>query len=95
MAEREAPIGFNHLRVFKDSTFEFEYTNFPNSKFYKGTINIENDTIFFNYNGKIPQFGNKAIIHKNHLIYTNGESRETLDIWLDSISKQKTQYNNV
>jgi len=87
MAEREAPIGFHHLRVFKDSTFEFECKSFPNSKIYVGRINIENDTIIFNYSGKFPAFGNKAIINKNRLIYTNGKAREILDVWLDSISK--------
>jgi len=86
MAEREAPIGFNHLRVFRDSTFEFEYKSFPNSKLHTGKIKIVNDTIFFRYNDSIPSFGNKAIIDKKKLIYTNGSYNEILDIWLDSIS---------
>ena len=87
MAEREAPIGFNHLRVFKDSTFEFEYTNFPNNKMYKGKMNVINDTLYFDYTDSTPIFGNKAIIKKNLLIYNYGESKLTLEIWLDSISK--------
>jgi len=86
MAEREAPIGFNHLRVFRDSTFEFEYKGFPNSKLHTGKIRIENDTIIFKYNGSIPAFGNKAIIEGKELIYTDGNYKEVLEIWLDSIS---------
>jgi hypothetical protein len=88
MAEREAPIGFNYLRVFKDSTFEFEYRSFPNSKFHRGKIKIVNDTIFFLYNDSIPAFGNKAIIDGRKLIYTNGNYKEVLEIWLDSISEK-------
>jgi len=87
MAEREAQIGYNHLRIFKDSTFEFEYTSFPNSKFHSGKIRILKDTIFFDYADSIPAFGNKAIIEGRYLIYTNGKYKETLEIWLDSISK--------
>tara|TARA_R110000751_G_scaffold43361_2_gene100084 strand:- start:2488 stop:2796 length:309 start_codon:yes stop_codon:yes gene_type:complete len=86
MAEREAPIGFNHLRVFRDSTFEFEYKSFPNSKLHSGKMKIVNDTIIFEYSDSIPAFGNKAIIDGNKLIYTNGKYSEILEIWLDSIS---------
>ncbi len=86
MAEREAPIGFNHLRVFRDSTFEFEYKSFPNSKLHTGKITMENDTINFIYEDSIPAFGDKAIIDGKKLIYTNGNYNEVLDIWLDSIS---------
>ncbi len=86
MAEREAPIGINHLRVFKDSTFEFEYNGFPDN-LYKGKINIVKDTIYFNYENSIPAFGNKAIIQDRNLIYINGSYKEILEIWLDSISK--------
>lgn len=87
MAEREATIGFNHLRVFRDSTFEFEYKSFPKSKLHTGKMRIENDTIIFKYNDSIPAFGNKAIIEGKELIYTNGNYNEVLEIWLDSISK--------
>ncbi|GGE02058.1 hypothetical protein GCM10011312_26790 [Planktosalinus lacus] len=86
MAEREAPIGFNHLRVFRDSTFEFEYKSFPNSKLHTGKIRIQNDTIIFKYDDSIPAFGYKAIIDGKKLIYTNGNYNEILEIWLDSIS---------
>ena len=86
MAEREAPIGFNHLRVFRDSTFEFEYKSFPNSKLHSGKIRIKNDTIIFKYDDSIPAFGDKAIIDGKKLIYTNGNYNEILEIWLDSIS---------
>ena len=86
MAEREAPIGFNHLRIFKDSTFEFEYTSFPVSKIHKGTIEFREDTIHFNYIDSIPAFGDKAIIDGRYLVYTHGTYNEKLEIWLDSIS---------
>ncbi len=87
MAEREAPIGWNHLRIYKDSTFEFEYTSFPNSKFHKGEISILEDTLNFYYINSIPAFGSKAIIDGDKLIYTEGSHNEHLEIWLDSISK--------
>ena len=86
MAEREAPIGFNHLRVFKDSTFEFEYTSFPNSTFHRGSITFIADTIIFKYEDAIPAFGDKAVIDGRYLVYTNGTYNENLEIWLDSIS---------
>lgn len=86
MAEREAPIGFNYLRVFRDSTFEFEYKSFPKSKFHTGKIRILNDTIIFKYDDSIPAFGEKAIINGKKLIYIDGIYTEILEIWLDSIS---------
>lgn len=87
MAEREATIGFNHLRIFKDSTFEFEYTSFPVSKIHTGTIEFRKDTIHFNYKDSIPAFGDKAIIDGRYLVYTHGTYNEKLEIWLDSITQ--------
>ena len=86
IAEREAPIGWNYLRIYKDSTFEFEYRSFPNSRFHKGTFQIINDTLNFQYSDSIPPFGSKAIIDRNYIIYINGKNNERLEIWLDSIT---------
>tara|TARA_R110001583_G_scaffold194249_1_gene364763 strand:+ start:1631 stop:1975 length:345 start_codon:yes stop_codon:yes gene_type:complete len=87
MADREAPIGWNYLRIYKDSTFQFEYRSFPKSRFHEGIIKIINDTLNFEYFDSIPAFGNKAIIDRKYLIYTNGKYKEKLEVWLDSISE--------
>lgn len=87
MAEREAPIGWNYLRIYKDSTFEFEYRSFRNSKSHEGTVRLINDTLYFNYFDSVPAFGNKAVIKRNNLIYMNGNYNERLEVWLDSITK--------
>lgn len=87
LAEREATVGWNYLRIYKDSTFEFEYRSFPSSNFHRGKFSIIKDTLTFHYSDSIPSFGDKAIIARNQLVYINGQYKEILEILLDSISK--------
>ena len=85
-ADREAPIGWIYLKVYKDSTFDFISKSFPTSKIHSGILSIKNDTLNFNFYDSIPAVGDKAIIDKRHVIYVNGSYKERLEIRLDSIT---------
>ena len=80
-ADREAPLGWVYLRVYKDKTFEFESRGLERKgDIYAGLIELKNDTIYFHYSDSIPKVGNKAILTKNVVSYFNGEYPERLEI---------------
>jgi len=85
-ADREAPIGWLYLKIYKDSTFDFIYRSFPSSKIHSGVVTIKNDTLNFNYYDSIPAVGNKALIDRRHIRFVNGSYDEVLEISLDSIT---------
>ena len=81
LADREAPLGWVYLRVYKDKTFEFESRGLERKgDIYAGTIELKNDTIYFHYSDLIPKAGNKAILTKNVVSYFSGEYPERLEI---------------
>ena len=81
LADREAPLGWVYLRVYKDNTFEFESRGLERKGIvYTGIIDLKNDTIYFHYSDSIPKVGNKAILTKNVISYFNGAYPERLEI---------------
>src|SRR5688572_26076367 len=62
LADREAPLGWIYLRIYEDSTFEFESRGLERQgTIYPGTIDLIGDTIVFHYRDSIPIAGDKAI----------------------------------
>jgi hypothetical protein len=84
-ANREAPLGWIYLRIYQDSTFEFESRGLRSSTVYKGKAQIDKYGIRFNYNDSIPKAGNQAIYNKNAVHYTHGEYPERLGITLSKL----------
>ncbi|OAN64358.1 hypothetical protein A8B79_13545 [Balneola sp. EhC07] len=84
-ADREAPIGWIYLRIYQDSTFEFESRGLRTSTVYKGKAKIDKYQISFNYNDSIPKAGSLAIYNKNTVYYTNGDYAESVGITLTKL----------
>lgn len=81
LADREAPLGWVYLRVYKDKTFEFESCGLERKgDIYAGSFELKNDTIYFHYTDSIPKAGNKAILIKNVVSYFDGEYPKRLEI---------------
>ena len=87
LADMETPMGHNYLKIYKDRTFEFEHRQLLKKTLYKGKVQIDKDTLNFDYNSSIPDFGDIAAIDGIFLTYTNGVYRELLEISLNNISK--------
>ena len=60
-ADREAPLGWVYLRIYQDSTFEFESAGLRKGEIYKGKALITMDMICFNYIDSVPKAGQTAI----------------------------------
>ena len=84
-ADREAPLGWIYLRIYQDSTFEFESRGLRTSTIYKGKAEIDKYQIQFNYTDSIPKAGSLAIYDKNTFYYTNGSYPERVGITLTKL----------
>ena len=81
LADREAPLGWVFLRIYKDKTFEFESRGLERrGDIYSGTVDLRNDTLYFKYSDSIPRAGNKAILTEKFVSYFSGEYPESLEI---------------
>jgi|SRR5690606_7926286 len=81
LADREAPLGWVYLSIYKDKTFEFKSRGLERrGDIYDGTMELKNDTIYFNYSDSIPKVGSKAILTKKFVSYFGGEYSERLEI---------------
>lgn len=79
LADREAPLGWVYLRIYKDKTFEFESRGLERRGYiYEGKIEFKNDTLYFDYSDSIPRVGKTAILKKKSVLYFNGEYSESL-----------------
>lgn len=89
LADREAPIGWVYLRIYADSTFEFESGGLRDKNIYPGKAEITKDTIFFHYKDSIAYAGTKAVYNKGSVVYTDGENgiHESLEIKLSKLRK--------
>jgi hypothetical protein len=86
LADREAPIGWVYLRIYQDSTFEFESRGMRAGNIYSGNVSITNDTLFFHYIDSIPPAGTKAIITNKYVSYIDGKYAESVEIKLSTIT---------
>jgi hypothetical protein len=80
IADREAPLGWIYLRIYDDSTFEFESRNLRTSDFYIGKAKITEDTIYFRYTDSIPKAGKTAIYNDKVVAYIDGDYPEKVKI---------------
>lgn len=90
LADREAPLGWVYLRIYADSTFEFERKGLERKgDIFNGRAKITNDTIFFHYKDSIPYAGTKAVYKKGSVAYTDGKNgmHESLQIKLSKLNK--------
>ncbi len=87
LADREAPLGWVYLRIFADSTFEFESRGLRDKDIYHGKAKITNDSIFFHFYKATPKAGNKAVYNKDIIAFTNGSYPEKLGIKLFKLEK--------
>jgi hypothetical protein len=86
LADREAPLGWVYLRVYEDSTFEFESRGLEREgTIYPGKIELIGDTIVFHYRDSIPKAGARAILTKNWVSYFGGKYPESVEIKLNKL----------
>ena len=87
LADREAPLGWIYLRIFRDSSFEFESRGLERrGTIYAGKAKITADTIFFNYQDSIPKAGTIAIYSDKYVAYINGTYPERVEISSNKLS---------
>ncbi|MBV7269695.1 hypothetical protein [Winogradskyella luteola] len=67
LSDREAPLGWIHFTIYKDSTFEYISRGLIEKSVFKGKAIITKDTIFLNYNDSIPNVGTKVIYNKDYI----------------------------
>jgi hypothetical protein len=94
LADREAPLGWVYLRIFKDSTFEFENRGLRTVTVYSGKVKITPDTLYFEYLDSIPKAGSKAIYSDKYVAYTNGEYPERVEIKLTELIYNPLKIDN-
>lgn len=89
LADREAPLGWLYLRIYADSTFEFESRELERKgTIYTGHAHITKDSIFFHYNDSVPYAGSKAAYNKKFVSYDASKNgRETLEIKVSKFVK--------
>ena len=81
LADREAPLGWVHLKLYSDSSFEFISSGLRDSDIYPGTFTLHRDTLVFKYSDSIPHLkGFKAIIGKTAVSYIDGTYPESVEI---------------
>lgn len=87
LADREAPLGWVHLKMYQDRSFEFISSGLRMKDVYPGKFRISNDTIFFTYKDSIPGAGTTAIISDKSVNYIDGQYPESVEIKLNKLSK--------
>ncbi len=87
LADREAPLGWVYLKIYKDKSFEFISAGLRDKTIYSGTYKLNNYTIYFNYKDSIPKAGKKAIITNRFVSYIGGIYPESLEIKLNKLTK--------
>ena len=71
-AEREAPIGWVKVRLFRDSAFALSLSRHG---WQRGTFQTRQDTFYLNYNGETDTLRNKAVLRGEQLCFlTEGDA---------------------
>ncbi len=81
-ADREAPLGWVYLKIYRDSTFEFTSAGIRRSdkNVYTGKVEIRDDSLFFTYADSIPKAGKTAVYNDSSVHYIDGEYPEQLAV---------------
>jgi hypothetical protein len=88
LADRDAPLGWIYLRIYDDSTFQFESRGLERQgDIYSGKVKITTDTLFFNYTDSIPKAGKTAVYNSTRIAYIDGQYPESMLITLNEISR--------
>ncbi len=87
-ADREAPLGWIHLTIYKDSTFEYQSRGIGTSKIWKGKAQIKKDSIQFEYQDSIPIVGERAYFTDKYIDYLDVGGNGKIEI---KFSKLKTE----
>lgn len=86
LADREAPLGWVYLRIYEDSTFEFESRGLERrGRIYSGKVTLSADTIFFHYADSIPKAGRTAVLRGDYVSYIDGDYHERVQIRLNEL----------
>lgn len=86
LADREAPLGWMYLRIYEDSTFEFESRGLERKgDIYSGFVIVKSDTLIFIYKDSIPKAGSIALYNKERVVYINGMYPESLGIKVNKL----------
>ncbi|MFY7814055.1 MAG: hypothetical protein ACOVRK_02575 [Chryseobacterium taeanense] len=81
LADREAPLGWIYLKMYDDKSFEFISNGLVRGNdVYSGKYKLENDTVYFNYDGLVPKAGSKALIANGFVNYFGGKYPERIEI---------------
>lgn len=88
VADREAPLGRIYLRIYQDSTFEFESAGLRTKSIYAGKAEIGSDTIRFNYQDSIPKAGKTAVYNKYLVAYIDGDYPERIEIKMSKLANE-------
>ncbi|MFP3834820.1 hypothetical protein [Chryseobacterium sp. SIMBA_028] len=90
LADREAPLGWIYLKMYDDKSFEFISQGMLMDKdIYKGSYELNNDTLYFKYRDSIPKAGSKALIKDGSVNYINGAYPESVHIKLNKLLVNK------
>lgn len=68
-AEREAPVGWVRVRLFRDSTFEL---SLDRGSWKRGTFKMARDTFLFEYLGETDSLRQRAMVVENELRFIGG-----------------------
>lgn len=94
LADREAPLGWVHLKLYSDSSFEFISSGLRGSNVYPGRFTLHEDSLFLQYTDSIPQLrGFKAIISKTHVSFIEATYPEEVEIKLNELKILKKSPN--
>ena len=69
-AEREAPVGWVRVRLFRDSTFEL---SLDRGSWKRGTFRTARDTFYFDYLGETDSQRHMAVIRDKRLCFLAGD----------------------
>ena len=87
LATNEAPLGWERLRIYIDSTFEFESAGIGSRNLIKGEVSIIKDTIYFSTANTSSKLGPIAIIKKHQVQYSYSDSARIMDITKSRINE--------
>lgn len=95
LANREAPLGWVHLKLYSESSFEFISSGLRDFDVYPGKFKINYDTIVFKYSDSIPKLhAFKAILFNGYVNFIGGTYPESVHITLNKLNMTSDTTNH-